>query len=71
MTLTVYAMNRSDVEMAAQGSRATGPSAGLIQLTGLVQGIYAHVPERHNLTPVQAKRLTEAVARPLSPFTPR
>src|ERR687895_1484993 len=32
-------------------------AAGLIQLTGLVQSIYARVSERHDLTPVQAKLL--------------
>lgn len=32
-------------------------AGGLIQLTGLVQGIYARVSERHDLTPVQAKLL--------------
>ncbi|MFI6456264.1 MarR family winged helix-turn-helix transcriptional regulator [Streptosporangium amethystogenes] len=29
----------------------------LIRLTGLIQGIYARVSERHDLTPVQAKLL--------------
>ncbi|MGH3392765.1 MAG: MarR family winged helix-turn-helix transcriptional regulator [Actinomadura sp.] len=32
-------------------------ATGLVQLTGLVQGIYARVSERHDLTPVQAKLL--------------
>jgi DNA-binding MarR family transcriptional regulator len=32
-------------------------AAGLIQLTGLVQSMYARVSERHDLTPVQAKLL--------------
>lgn len=32
-------------------------ATGLVQLTGLVQGIYARVSERHELTPVQAKLL--------------
>ena len=32
-------------------------AAGLVQLTGVVQGIYARVSERHDLTPVQAKLL--------------
>jgi DNA-binding MarR family transcriptional regulator len=31
---------------------------GLVQLTTLVQAIYARVSERHDLTPVQAKLLT-------------
>ncbi len=32
-------------------------ATGLVQLTSLVQGIYARVSEHHNLTPVQAKLL--------------
>ena len=32
-------------------------ATALIQLTGLIQGIYARVSERHDLTPVQAKLL--------------
>jgi DNA-binding MarR family transcriptional regulator len=32
-------------------------ATGLVQLTSLVQGIYARVSERHDLTPVQAKLL--------------
>ncbi|MEW1843413.1 MarR family transcriptional regulator [Nonomuraea angiospora] len=32
-------------------------ATGLVQLTGLVQTIYARVSERHGLTPVQAKLL--------------
>lgn len=32
-------------------------AAGLIQLTTLVQAMYARVSERHNLTPVQARLL--------------
>jgi DNA-binding MarR family transcriptional regulator len=32
-------------------------ATGLVRLTSLVQGIYAGVSERHNLTPVQAKLL--------------
>ncbi|MFC4014232.1 MarR family winged helix-turn-helix transcriptional regulator [Nonomuraea purpurea] len=38
---------------AAQMDAATG----LVQLTALVQGLYARVSERHGLTPVQAKLL--------------
>jgi DNA-binding MarR family transcriptional regulator len=40
---------------------ADDPSAdaatGLIQLSGLVQGLYARISQRHDLTPVQAKLL--------------
>ena len=52
---------------AAAGQRCatdgpgTGPdvdaAAGLVQLTTLVQAIYARVSERHDLTPVQARLL--------------
>jgi DNA-binding MarR family transcriptional regulator len=44
------------------GSRCAGPdldvATALVQLTTLVQGIYARVSERHDLTPVQAKLLS-------------
>jgi|GEM_PF-338551 len=39
-------------------------AAGLVQLTSLVQGIYARVSERHDLTPVQAKLLCVLLAGP-------
>jgi DNA-binding MarR family transcriptional regulator len=43
------------------GSPCAGPNldvaAALIQLTTVVQGIYARVSEQHDLTPVQAKLL--------------
>jgi DNA-binding MarR family transcriptional regulator len=49
-------------------TRAAGPdtdvAAGLVQLSSLVQGIYAHVSERHDLTPVQAKLLCVLLAGP-------
>ena len=45
----------------ATGVPGPGPDAdvasGLVQLTTLVQAIYARVSERHDLTPVQAKLL--------------
>ena len=49
----------------AAGPATDGPGTGtdadvagsLVQLTTLVQAIYAHVSERHDLTPVQAKLL--------------
>ncbi|GAA1156030.1 MarR family transcriptional regulator [Kribbella jejuensis] len=37
---------------------------GLIQLMTLVQGIYANVSERHELTPVQAKLLCVLIGGP-------
>src|ERR1700751_1949294 len=50
---------------AGQGLGTDGPgmgsdvdaAAGLVQLTTLVQAIYARVSERHDLTPVQARLL--------------
>lgn len=49
-------MYRRAVSEPAQLSTIDGPT-GLVQLTGLVQGIYTRVSERHDLTPVQAKLL--------------
>lgn len=37
---------------------------GLMRLSGLVQGIYARVSERHELTPVQARLLCVLIERP-------
>jgi DNA-binding MarR family transcriptional regulator len=46
----------------ATGGAGAGPdvdaATGLVQLTTLVQAIYARVSERHDLTPVQARLLT-------------
>jgi DNA-binding MarR family transcriptional regulator len=61
-------MYYSDVRETAQAVAADAPgpgaddthadvAAGLIQLTTLVQAIYARVSERHDLTPVQARLL--------------
>lgn len=71
-------MYRNGVEKTAQVIAATGPgcaaggpgdpavdvAAGLVQLTGLVHGLYARASERHNLTPVQAKLLCVLLAGP-------
>ena len=65
----------SDVRETAQGCAADGPdartddtqadvAAGLIQLTALVQAIYARVSERHDLTPVQARLLCRLLDGP-------
>lgn len=55
-------------QAVAQGCLAAGPSmdvaTALVQLTGLVQGIYARVSERHELTPVQAKLLCVLLGGP-------
>jgi DNA-binding MarR family transcriptional regulator len=57
----------TEATMAEAGPRCTAgaPQAaadpdiatGLVQITSLVQGIYARVSERHDLTPVQARLL--------------
>ncbi|GAA1621662.1 MarR family winged helix-turn-helix transcriptional regulator [Catellatospora bangladeshensis] len=39
-------------------------TAGLVQLTALVQSVYTRVSERHDLTPVQAKLLCVLLAGP-------
>jgi DNA-binding MarR family transcriptional regulator len=64
MTLTISAMYCSEVGERAQGGATGGPddahvdvAGGLIQLATLVQGLYARVSERHDLTPVQARLL--------------
>ena len=46
------------------GDPGLDAAAGLVQLTGVVQGIYADVSERHDLTPVQAKLLCVLLAGP-------
>jgi DNA-binding MarR family transcriptional regulator len=69
MSLTISAMYCSVVSETAQEA-AAGPATGwpgtdtdadvagsLVQLTTLVQAIYARVSERHDLTPVQARLL--------------
>jgi DNA-binding MarR family transcriptional regulator len=62
---TVSEVNETAQAAAGQERAAGGPCAGpdvdiataLVQLATLVQGIYARVSERHDLTPVQAKLL--------------
>src|SRR6185369_16524646 len=39
-------------------------AAGLLQLTGVVQSIYASLSERHDLTPVQARLLCVLLGGP-------
>ena len=57
--------------MLARQVRATEPAdgsldvaGGMIQLSGLIQGIYTRVSDRHELTPVQAKLLCLLIERP-------
>ncbi len=60
---TAAALAASGQGCATDGHHIGGDDAqidvatGLVQLTSLVQGLYARVSERHNLTPVQAKLL--------------
>lgn len=54
MILTVSVMYHIPVDRTGQ---AIDVGSGLMRLTSLVQGIYTHVSERHDLTPVQAKLL--------------
>ena len=42
---------------AGAGGARLDVASGLLQLSGLVHGIYSRVSERHDLTPVQAKLL--------------
>lgn len=39
-------------------------ATGLLQLTGLVQGLYARISDRHDLTPVQARLLCVLLGGP-------
>jgi len=55
-------MYRSAVNETPQGSLDV--AAGLVQLSGLVQGIYARVSERHDLTPAQARLLCVLLTGP-------
>jgi DNA-binding MarR family transcriptional regulator len=58
----VAATTAASGQGCATGAPATGTdidaATGLVQLTTLVQAIYARVSERHDLTPVQAKLLS-------------
>jgi len=67
MRLTVRAVYDSTVSETAPVQTGPGDvdvATGLVQLTGLVQGIYARVSERHDLTPVQAKLLCVLLSGP-------
>jgi DNA-binding MarR family transcriptional regulator len=41
------------------------PAGGLVQLAGLVQGLYAQISQRHDLTPVQARLLCMLTGGPM------
>ena len=78
MALTISVVYRSAVRKTAQVTATTGAppglgcpadghmdaATGLVQLTGVVQGIYARISERHDLTPVQAKLLCVLLGGP-------
>lgn len=64
MTITVRAVylvpvtsNRPEASAAAGHPAELDAPAALVQLTSLVQTVYARIAERHDLTPVQAKLL--------------
>jgi DNA-binding MarR family transcriptional regulator len=44
-------------EADGQHTGASDAATGLVQLSSLVQGVYARISQRHNLTPVQARLL--------------
>jgi DNA-binding MarR family transcriptional regulator len=46
-----------EAQRSGRGDTQLDVAAGLVQLSGVVQGIYGRVSERHDLTPVQAKLL--------------
>jgi DNA-binding MarR family transcriptional regulator len=48
---------RETAQGVATGGSDVDVAGGLIQLSTLVQGVYARVSERHDLTPVQARLL--------------
>lgn len=50
--------------MAGGGDVGGGLPGGLLQLSYLVQGVYAQACERHNLTPAQAKLLCIVMEHP-------
>lgn len=54
----------TDGQRTGAGDPHLDVAAGLVQLSGLVQGIYAGVSERHDLTPVQARLLCVLLAGP-------
>jgi DNA-binding MarR family transcriptional regulator len=60
MPLTVFLMYRSFVKDSSQArdgadDAPADAATGLVQLSALVQGLYAKISQRHDLTPVQAK----------------
>lgn len=72
---SVYCNHVSETVQAAPRTAAKAPRGGmdgtdtdvataLVQLTSLVQAVYARVSERHDLTPVQAKLLCVLMAGP-------
>jgi DNA-binding MarR family transcriptional regulator len=61
-TLTIFLMYRSFVTDRPQArigaiDAPADASGGLLQLSGVVHGLYARVSQRHDLTPVQARLL--------------
>jgi DNA-binding MarR family transcriptional regulator len=52
------------VSETVQATQDTDAATALIQLTSVVQAIYARVSQRHDLTPVQARLLCVLLAGP-------
>lgn len=47
----------ADGQQTGADDAPTDAATGLVQLSGLVHGLYARISQRHDLTPVQAKLL--------------
>jgi DNA-binding MarR family transcriptional regulator len=62
--LTEAAGLRRDAAQDTGGLDTQTAAAGLFQLSCLVQGIYARVAERHDLTPLQARLVCTLADRP-------
>ena len=58
-----FVMDGAQVREGAEDAIAD-PTTRLLQLSGLVQGLYARISQRHDLTPVQARLLCILVAGP-------
>ena len=58
-----FVMDGAQVRDGAEDATADTAS-GLLQLSGLVQGLYARISQRHDLTPVQARLLCILVDGP-------
>jgi DNA-binding MarR family transcriptional regulator len=62
--LVVYDILVNPTGHAIAADAPADVATGLIQLSSVVQGVYARVSERHGMTPVQAKLLCVLLAGP-------